>query len=163
MRVSGLAAALMMLAAGGAVAAPCAPGIAHLTRPDGSSIAIAVEVADDDETRARGLMYRTSLDERHGMLFIYPDAQPVAFWMRNTLIALDILFFDKTGRLAHVHAGAKPLDETPIPGAAVADPAPDRLMVLEIGGGEAARLDLDTGALLSHPRLDPAKAAAPCD
>ena len=108
-------------------------------------------------------MYRTSLDPLHGMLFVYPEPQPVAFWMRNTLIPLDILFFDAAGRLAHVHPDARPLDETPLPGAAADDPRPDRLFVLEVAGGEAARLGLEEGALLSHPALDPDIAAAPCE
>lgn len=154
--------AATVLSAAAAAAADCDPATARLTLPDGRALTIAVEIADDDEERARGLMHRTGLAAEAGMLFIYPAPQPVSFWMRNTLIPLDLLFFDATGRLAHVHAGARPLDETPIPGALPGDPAPERLMVLEIAGGEAARLGIAPGALLSHPALDPATAAAPC-
>lgn len=163
MRVQRLAPVILAVSAAAATAAPCDPGIALLTLPGGASLGIGVEIADDPDERARGLMHRTGLDQGHGMLFIYPEPQPVSFWMRNTLIPLDILFFDPAGRLAHVHAGARPLDETPLPGAIPGDPAPERLMVLEIGGGEAARLGIAPGALLSHPGLDQARAAAPCD
>lgn len=156
-------AAGLVLAAAGTAAAPCDPSVALLTLPGGARVAIAVEIADDAAERARGLMHRPRLDPGAGMLFVYPEPQPVSFWMRNTLMPLDLLFFDAAGQLAHVHAGAKPLDETPLPGAAPGDPAPERLMVLEIGGGEAARLGLGPGTLLSHPALDPARAAAPCD
>lgn len=96
------------------------------------------------------------------MLFVYPEPQPVSFWMRNTLIPLDLIFFDETGVIRHIHRNARPLDETPIPGAAIGDPRPDRLMVLEIAGGEAARLGLAAGQQLAHPALDRAGAAWPC-
>lgn len=150
-------------AASAAAAVPCEPGVARLSLPDGRSLGIAVEIADDPDERARGLMHRSSLRPGHGMLFVYPEPQKVTFWMRNTLIPLDLLFFDAAGRLAHVHAAARPLDETPLPGARADDPRPERMLVLEIGGGEAARLGLAPGALLSHPAIDPDRAAAPCD
>ena len=81
----------------------------------------------------------------------------------NTLIALDMIFIDARGEVRHVHSMARPLDETPIPGAAPTDPAPERLMVLEVAGGEAARLGIVPGMALSHPRLPQAGALAPCD
>lgn len=154
---------VLALAATPAAAVPCDPGVARIALPGGESVDISVELADDADERARGLMHRTALAQGHGMLFVYPEPEPVAFWMRNTLIALDILFFDRTGRLAHLHPEAKPLDETPLPGAMPDDPDPARAMVLEIGAGEAARLGIAAGALLSHPALDPRQAAAPCD
>lgn len=141
----------------------CREDAAVLRRPDGSMVEIAVELADTPETRARGLMFREALPPAAGMLFIYEEPQPVAFWMRNTLIALDMLFIDATGRVRLVHERAVPHDETPIPGAAADDPFPDRLMVLEIAAGEAARLRLAEGTLLAHPRLDQGLAAQPCE
>lgn len=125
-------------------------------------LVFSVEIADTPETRARGLMFRRSLPEQGGMLFIYEHPQSVSFWMRNTLIPLDLIFIDETGAVRHIHPQARPLDETPIPGAAAGDPDPARLMVLEIAGGEAARLGLGRDAVLAHPRLDQDKAAWPC-
>jgi len=127
------------------------------------TVQVAVEIADDAEERARGLMFRKNLPEGQGMLFIYEHPQPVGFWMRNTLIPLDMIFIDQRGEVRHIHPMARPLDETSIPGAAVGDPSPDRLMVLEVAGGEAARLGLRPGMVLAHPRLPQQDAAARCN
>ena len=63
----------------------------------GNSVKLYVEVADDPDEQAQGLMDRTELLEGQGMLFVFPNPQPLAFWMKNTLISLDILFFDASG------------------------------------------------------------------
>lgn len=154
-------AALLPAAAGAAVT--CDPATAQFQRPDGTRQPVAVELADTPDERAQGLMFRRALAPGHGMLFIYESPQPVAFWMKNTLIPLDMLFIDPNGRVAHVHEGAVPHDETPIPGADADDPAPARLMVLELAAGEADRLDLHEGAVLAHPRLPQGTAALPCE
>lgn len=142
----------------------CAASTARFTLPDGSRRDVVVEIADTPAERAKGLMFRESLAPGHGMLFVYEEPQPVAFWMKNTLIPLDIIFIDAAGRVAHVHEGAVPRDETPIPGAVPDDPAPDRLIVLEVAAGEAARLGLTGNARLSHPALGQADVApdVPC-
>lgn len=118
--------------------------------------AFRVEIADDAAERARGLMYRESMPLSQGMLFVYDRPQQLAFWMRNTLIPLDILFFDETGTLVRAQEMARPLDETPLPGGV-------SQFVLEINGGLAARMGISEGAKLRHPAVDPALAAAPCD
>ncbi|WP_134678862.1 DUF192 domain-containing protein [Paracoccus ravus] len=125
-------------------------------------VEILVEIADDPEERARGLMFRKHLPPGQGMLFIYEHPQPVSFWMRNTLIPLDIIFLDATGEIRHIHPGARPLDETSIPGAVVGDPAPERLMVLEVPGGDAKRLGLRSGMALAHPAVPAVTARAHC-
>lgn len=107
-------------------------------------------------------MFRRELPRGQGMLFIYPAPVETSFWMRNTFIPLDIIFIDERGVIRHIHPEARPLDESPIPGAAPGDPDRRRLMVLEIGGGEAARLGLRAGQALAHPRLDQSRAAWPC-
>lgn len=142
--------------------ASCAPDIALLRIEDEKALSFSVEIADTDQLRARGLMFRRNLPQGHGMLFVYEQPQPVSFWMRNTLIPLDIIFFDETGVVRHIHENALPLDETPIPGAVRGDPDPDRLFVLEIAGGEAARLSLRDGHVLAHPALDSSIAVWPC-
>ncbi|WP_246098615.1 DUF192 domain-containing protein [Paracoccus laeviglucosivorans] len=128
----------------------------------GRSVEVAVEIADDAAERARGLMFRRDLPQGSGMLFIYEHPQQVAFWMRNTLIPLDMIFIDARGEVRHVHPMAKPLDESSVPGAAIGDPAPERLMVLEVPGGDAARLGISPGMVLSHPGIPQQQARARC-
>ena len=162
---SGAALAVMavaLVANSQALAASCKPDRAIFSG-SGNQIELTVEIADDDAERAQGLMFRRELPAGQGMLFIYDSPRPVSFWMRNTLIALDMIFIDARGEVRHVHSMARPLDETPIPGAAPTDPAPERRMVLEVAGGEAARLGIVPGMALSHPRLPQAGALAPCD
>ena len=65
-------------------------------------VAVEAEIAATPEDRARGLMYRTTLPENEGMLFIYPKAERLSFWMKNTLIPLDIGFFDSEGYLINI-------------------------------------------------------------
>ncbi len=146
---------LLAALAGGPAAAACSDGVAEFRWPGGGA-RFAVEIADDAEERARGLMYRESLASGAGMLFIYEHPQQVSFWMRNTLIPLDMIFIGADGRVAAVHAMAEPGDLTAIPGPA------DTLMVLEINGGLAARLGLKGGAELRHPALDQSRALWPC-
>ena len=107
-----------------------------------------VEVADDPAERARGLMFREELGPREGMLFVYEDERPgIAFWMRNTLIPLDMIFADAEGVIVSVHANAVPLDETPVPAGAPAQ------FVLEVPGGRAGALGIEAGDRLSHPAI----------
>lgn len=134
--------------------ASCAETTASL-RWTGGEASFTVEIADDTAERARGLMFRETLAPDAGMLFIYEHPQPAAFWMKNTLIPLDILFFDAAGRMVALHENAVPHDETPLPGGnAVA-------MVLEIPGGRAADLGVTGPVELRHPRLD--APAWPCE
>lgn len=107
----------------------------------------AVEVADDGEERALGLMNRTEMDMARGMLFVYESPRRVGFWMKNTLIPLDMIFADATGTVTKVHAMAVPLDETPIDG------GENVQFVLEINGGLAAKLGIAPGAEMRHPAI----------
>ena len=65
-------------------------------------IEIQVEIADDADERQRGLMYRESLEENQGMLFVYPEQRTLGFWMKNTLIPLDIAYIDREGRIVDI-------------------------------------------------------------
>lgn len=150
-----VAAFLLALVCPLVAAANCAVDFVDI-RTEQSSLRFRVEVADTPESRAQGLMFRESMPRFSGMLFVYEAPGPVAFWMRNTLIPLDMLFFDPSGLLTHVHANARPLDETPIPG------GENVLYVLEINGGLAETLGIAEGAVLRHPAIDPAQAAWSC-
>ncbi|MFO1107502.1 MAG: DUF192 domain-containing protein [Amaricoccus sp.] len=157
MRSISLAAALAaLLAAGGAAAETCKPNIVDLRDPAGTA-RISVEVVDTPEGREKGLMFRQALPRYSGMLFVYEYPQPAAFWMKNTLIPLDMLFFDDAGRLTRIHENARPGDLTPIPGGDAVR------YVLEINAGMAETLHLAPGAELRHPAVDQAAAAWPCD
>ncbi|RBO53512.1 DUF192 domain-containing protein [Rhodovulum sp. BSW8] len=146
---------LVWAVAGAARAADCAETRVDL-RGDWGTARFTVEIADDEAERALGLMNRTHLAGSAGMLFVYPDPQPVAFWMENTLIPLDMIFLDGAGRVKKVHADAEPLDRRPIDG------GPGILAVLEINGGLAGRLGIAPGTELRHPAFGP-DAAWPCD
>ncbi len=149
--------------AGCALAAPetalCQPDMALFPEAD---VAIRVVIADDPAERAQGLMNREELAAKTGMLFIYETPRPASFWMKNTLIPLDMVFMDAQGTIRHIHPSAVPLDLTPVPGNLPGDPDPNRLMVLEIGGGEAARLGLREGMGMAFAGLDQSRAAQPC-
>jgi uncharacterized protein len=106
----------------------------------------AVEVADDNAERARGLMFRDLLDEGHGMLFIHEREEPQAYWMKNTRIPLDILYFDNERALV-----SQQRDVPPCSAGNACPSYPSRAparYVLELNAGEAARLDLHDGAVL---------------
>lgn len=84
-----------------------------------AGIEILVEIADEDEERSRGLMHRESLPENQGMLFVYTEERTLSFWMRNTLIPLDIAYIDREGRIVDVQQ-MEPQDPTTYPSAAPA-------------------------------------------
>jgi uncharacterized membrane protein (UPF0127 family) len=104
-----------------------------------------VELADTPETRARGLMFREFMPPNHGMLFDFLTEQPVAFWMRNTPLPLDMLFIDGKGIVVRIAARTTPYSEEPIPSG-----RPIRA-VLEVNAGTAERLGIRPGARVRHP------------
>lgn len=76
-------------------------------------IPIQVEVADTDRERARGLMSREKLEEGRGMLFVFEEELPRGFWMKNTLIPLDIIFFDSSKKVVSFIEKMEPCKEDP--------------------------------------------------
>lgn len=104
-----------------------------------------VEIADDPKEQAQGLMHRTEMPMASGMYFVNERPRRTSFWMRNTLIPLDMLFIDAQGVVKYVHHNAIPLDETPIAGGR------DILTVLEINGGLAKKLGITEGSIVRHP------------
>ena len=139
---------LTLLGITGSALADCDDGRVDL-RGDWGQARFSVEVADTLQERSMGLMHRESMARSAGMLFVYQRPQAVSFWMRNTLIPLDMIFMDATGTVRRVHENAIPLDETGIPG------GPDIQYVLEINGGLAGRMGIDEGSELRHPAIGP--------
>lgn len=123
-------------------------------RSDFGKARFTVDVAKTAGDRAQGLMNVDFMPTSKGMLFVYPAPQPVAFWMKNTLIPLDMIFADSHGVVVKVHHSATPGDLTSIPGG-------DQVQfVLEINGGLAKMLRIEEGAQIRHPTVR--RAAWPC-
>lgn len=108
-------------------------------------ITFEVEMATTDSERAHGLMFRKQLGAHEGMLFDFFREMPVSFWMKNTLIPLDMVFIAGDGTIKHVHANAVPMSTDTIPSR-----YPVRA-VLEINGGSAALLGIKPGDKVKHP------------
>ena len=108
----------------------------------GGAHRITVEIADTGALRTRGLMWRTELPEGTGMLFIFPSEVVQSFWMRNTLIPLDMLFIDKQGRVVGVVQAAEPRTLT---SRTVGKPS---LYVLEVPGGWSTRNAVRAGSMV---------------
>lgn len=104
-----------------------------------------VEVADTNETRAKGLMFRTEMAADAGMLFDFKTEQPVYFWMKNTYLPLDMIFIRANGTVARIEANTVPLSERSVPSG-----SPVRY-VLEINAGRAAQIGLKPGDVVRHP------------
>ncbi len=105
-----------------------------------------IEVADDDAERARGLMFRDSMAADHGMLFIHDRQEPQAYWMKNTHIPLDILYFDNARKLV-----AQQRDVPPCSLGDACPPYPSNVparYVLELNAGQADQLKLQDGVEL---------------
>ncbi|MGD9508050.1 MAG: DUF192 domain-containing protein [Geminicoccaceae bacterium] len=104
-----------------------------------------IELAATPGERSRGLMYRQSMQPDHGMLFDFQAEQPVAFWMKNTPLSLDMLFIDGKGRVVQIAEDTEPYSEAPIP-----SQQPVRA-VLELNAGIARKLGITPGARVDHP------------
>ena len=113
-------------------------------KSDGTKHEFTVEMATTPEARTIGLMFRKSMDPNAGMLFVFEKEEMRAFWMKNTLIPLDMVFIKKNGVIDSIHANAIPHDETPAPSKGLA------LGVLEINGGRAAELGIKPGDIIHH-------------
>src|SRR5262245_29265063 len=124
-----------------AFALGCAPDgpSATVRRADGSTVQLALEVMHTPASRERGMMYRSSLEDDHGMLFVFPEEVEHSFWMKNTLIPLDMLFIGKDGSIVGIQPDAAPLTTSP---RSVGKPS---LYVLEVNGGWAARNGVRAG------------------
>jgi uncharacterized membrane protein (UPF0127 family) len=105
-----------------------------------------VEVADTDPKREQGLMFRRVLAANHGMIFLFEGEQEITMWMKNTYISLDMVFISADWRISHIARNAEPQSTEIISSVQPAS------RVLEIAGGEADRLGLKPGDLVSLQR-----------
>jgi uncharacterized protein len=103
-----------------------------------------VELATTPDQRAYGLMFRENLRQDHGMLFDFGSSQPVAMWMRNTYIPLDMLFIHSDGRIGRIVHQAQPLSDT------VLDSGEPVRAVLELRGGVTAELGIQPGDRVAY-------------
>lgn len=113
---------------------------------------IDVEIADTPQEKAQGLMFRTHLDDHHGMLFAYDTPQEITMWMRNTYIPLDMVFIRADGTVHRIEARTEPLSED------IVASRGDVTACLELAGGAAERLGLKAGDRVEHRLFAPAKA-----
>lgn len=155
-RSIGIRAALLWIILASGVAAQSCSDDSVFVKGNWGQARFSVEIADDVEERARGLMHRTEMGAFAGMLFVYERPQSLSFWMRNTLIELDMIFVDPQGVIKHIHHRAQPLDETPVLGGR------GLTHVLEINGGKAKQLGIAVGDVLRHPTFAQENAAWPC-
>ena len=126
------------------------PDAATATTPRGH--VITLEVVSNNESRARGLMFRESLPAERGMLFIFPKDDVHSFWMKNTLIPLDMIWLDSQRRIVHIAENVPPCPDDPCP-----NYSPDSKKtryVLELGGGRARQLELRAGDELTFRNID---------
>lgn len=110
--------------------------------------AFDVELVTTPASREQGLMWRVHMAPDHGMLFVFPQSQPRWFWMKNTLIPLDILYFSSDRELVSIKHGVPPCRSSPCPAYGSGKPA---LYVLELNGGVARDLGLEVGDVLTLP------------
>ncbi|GIW43888.1 MAG: hypothetical protein KatS3mg077_1170 [Candidatus Binatia bacterium] len=115
------------------------------------TVAIPVEIADTQEKRTRGLMYRKDLPANAGMLFVFPKAEVLQFWMKNTPLSLDMIFFDRERRIVGIVERAQPFSTR-----AVGPDVPAQY-VLEVHGGFAAQHGIAVGQAATFVRVPPAR------
>jgi uncharacterized membrane protein (UPF0127 family) len=140
-----LAALLIALLPGLSPAAELPKSPLQIVTADGKTHDFTIELADTDDSREHGLMFRETLAPDAGMLFDFKQPKQVAFWMKNTPLPLDMLFIDAGGRIVSMAERTVPQSLTPI------GPGEPVLAVLKVNGGTAARLGIKPGDKVIHP------------
>ncbi len=125
------------------------PQVAIVSADNSKRAAVKVEIANTPDTRELGLMYRTHLDQDAGMLFIFPTPDAAQFWMKNTVIPLDMLFADPRGKVVGIVANAQPYSQALLGG------FPSTLYVLEVNAGYAAQHHIMVGDRLEFHGVSP--------
>ena len=100
---------------------------------------LTIEIADNEAETTQGLMYRRSMPDSCGMVFIFPDSQPRNFWMKNTYLPLDILFLDESKKIVTIQANRTPFSEEQIPS------FENARFVLEVNAGYCKRKGIEKG------------------
>lgn len=116
-----------------------------------SGTRVIVEIAANEESRSAGLMFRDRLDKDRGMLFLFPSTGQYPFWMKNTLIPLDIIWIDEGRRIVHIKNEVPPCPGDPCTSYPPGVPA---RYVLEIAAGEAVRHRLEVGNVLTFVNIE---------
>lgn len=128
-------------------------GILHFISAEGDTLrTIEIEIADTESERTIGMMHRRSMPDTQGMLFIFEEEERRSFWMRNTLIGLDILYIRANGEIESIAKYAVPLDERSIPSKGPA------LYVLEVFEGFCDRHGVKEGGRVAFERTDAVQA-----
>lgn len=109
----------------------------------------SIEVADEPEKRRRGLMFRRSMRDDHGMLFVFEESEYLGFWMKNTPMPLDLLFIGEDGKIRAIEKGESFSSDS------IAPPVRAKF-VLELKQGTAEKSGIAIGDLVRHPVLDEA-------
>lgn len=152
-RVIALFVMLLALAAGAASAQDGQPMLLPvdpaplIVQTAGGERSFSVEIADNETNRARGLMFRQSMPDDRGMLFVFERTRPLSFWMRNTPMPLDLVFIGEDGRVIATLPG-EPFSEAPI------SPGVPSRFVLELKRGTAAESGIAPGDRMRHPLID---------
>ena len=121
----------------------CASNIVKINTDD-NLVKVNVEMADTNEERARGLMLRESLGEDDGMLFIFDEANERTFWMKNTLIPLDIIFISEDFKIINIEQAA-PCEKDPC---ALYKSNGEAMYVLEVNEGFSEKNNINVGNLV---------------
>jgi uncharacterized protein len=143
---------MMLLSANAALPEAAAPepltafpqSLLAIKSATGKVVNFKIWTADTEQREQQGLMFIRDMDEHAGMLFMFPQNQPVTMWMKNTYISLDLLFLNARGKIDYIAAGATPLSET-----IIGPPTPE-YAVLELKGGACERLGIKVGDVVLH-------------
>jgi len=138
-----------------AAAIVCDPGKIEIITGQGNQT-FSIEIADDPDEQARGLMFRPALSTDAGMLFIFDQPRQANFWMRNTMIPLDMIFIDDTGKVDSIAERTDTYSEQ------VSSSKGDVRAVLEINGGLSRQLGIGPGSQVIHQAFENAPEEARC-
>ncbi|MFI5171419.1 MAG: DUF192 domain-containing protein [Chitinophagales bacterium] len=110
-------------------------------------VKINIEIADNDAERQQGLMNRSFMSNEKGMLFIFDKEEPQAFWMKNTIIPLDIIYVNTNNEIVSIYENTQPFSETSLPSRRPA------IYVVEVNGGFCAQYKIGVGSKISFTRI----------